>query len=419
MTSYTSMKKVLNYIVCAFIISYVLPSGIVAGVPIQNVLVVLAFFCSLTILVRKRYILDIIADSVYEIVIAIFGLIWCITGWYKGNSFCIQVFVLLYMGAFIILGMKYLLKYGVLDINMVMQSIYYMLLVKMVIKFVIEIVYIAGLLDYDGISQFYFQFFSTTVTTMTMDMGNIELVRIQEASDAIVFTLIPFYWFMPEQRWKKRIILIMMMGIYTFFVFSRIYIVEATVFVLIALIYYWKEIPRKQKMIGVSCFLATVTICAKHVFSMLKLRFFSPLTVESDTIRVIQMKELLRGSMDSFWIGHGMGSFLPYYIRNESFPFSYELEYLSFLYQLGIIGFALIIVGIIGIFLKQIYPFFRKNLFIVKVISVVGVGWFLIRPFLNPSFLGKQNQFLLIGIFFVNVWYNSEESLCAMKGKES
>jgi hypothetical protein len=78
------------------------------------------------------------------------------------------------------------------------------------------------------------------------------------------------------------------------------------------------------------------------------------------------------------------------------------------LYQFGILGFFLIIGGILAIYLKQIYPYFKNNPRVVQAVSILGAGWFAVRPFLNPAFLGKQNQFLLIGIFLINVWYASK-----------
>lgn len=409
-----SVKKVLNCITYMYILSYVFPSGAIAGLPIQKVLISIIIISSSMIFVHQGCVLEIVRESLFEVLVAVVGLAWCLAGWYKGELWSITVFSLLYIGAVILLVFKYLLKYRYLDINMIIRCLLFMILIKIALKLFVETAFVAGVLDYEGVSQFYLRIFHTEVTTMTMDFGNVELVRIQDSSDAIVFTLLPFFWLVPERKRSERIILVFFMAVYAMIVFSRVYLLEFACFVLITVIYYWKQIPRNQKAIGVVFAALVAIVLARPVIEMLKFRFFSSFTVESDTTRAIQMRELWGGISDKLWFGHGMGSYLPDYIRSEMFPFSYELEYLSFVYQLGIIGFLLIIGGIIGIFLKQLYPYFRKNSIIVRVISMLGIGWFLFRPLLNPAFLGKQNQFLLIGIFLINVWHYSKAD-CAIQ----
>lgn len=413
MTRDDSLKKILSSVICMFVLSYALPSGMLFGFPVQKLLVVVILVCALLALVRQGVLMEIIRKSPYEILVAVAGLMWCATGWYRGFTWSLNVFILLYIGVVILLAVKYLLEYNLLDIESIMRCLLIMMLMKALVKLSIEIAFVAGILDYEGVSQFYFQVFSTEATTMTMDFGSVELVRIQDSSDAIVFTLMPFYWLAPQRKGRECVSLFLVMLIYAVIVFSRIYLVEFACFGLLTIIYYWKKIPRRQRAVGTGIVVVLAVILAGPVIEMLKFRFFSSFTVESDTTRTIQMAELWKGITENPWLGHGMGSYIPDYIRSETFPFSYEMEYMSFVYQMGLVGFVLVIGGIIGIYLKYIYPYFLRNSFIIKMVSVLGIGWFLVRPLFNPSFLGKQNQFLLIGIYLLNVWY------CSMQKPES
>lgn len=414
MAESSSTKRILNYIVCAYVLSYVLPSGIIAGVRLQKFLAVVILLCTSAIMISGGYTVEIIKKSKFEMMTAVFGLIWCLAGWYTGRVWSTTVFMLLYIGVVLLLAFKYLSEYGFLNMDMIIQSLFIMLLLKMLLKFLMETAFVVGIFDYDGVSRFYMTVFSAEATTMTMNFGSVELVRIQDSSDAVVFTLLPFYWFMPEKSGKKRGILLILIAAYALIVFSRIYLVEAASFVLVTVLYYWKSIPCRQKIAGAGGVILIVAVFAKPLIEMLIFRFFSSFTMESDTIRAVQMEKLWKGIQESPVLGHGMGSYLPDYIRSGMFPFSYEMEYLSFIYQLGILGFVLIIGGITGIFIRRIYPYYKENPVIIKTVSLLGVGWFLFRPMLNPSFLGKQNQFLLIGVFLMNVWYQSKQNSCCM-----
>lgn len=99
---------------------------------------------------------------------------------------------------------------------------------------------------------------------------------------------------------------------------------------------------------------------------------------EADSVRTEQIRELVIGIKNAPIWGHGMGSFLPDLIRSEEIPFSYEAEYLSFVYQLGIVGFIILIVGILCIYLKRLWIYVRNNSLEVKVFSLVCIGWLLI-----------------------------------------
>lgn len=268
-----------------------------------------------------------------------------------------------------------------------------------------EAAFLIHLVSYEEIVPFYTSAFGTSVMTMTMDFGRLELVRIQSSSDSIVISLMPFFWVMPQFGKKSRAAFFVLTGMFTVIVFSRIFLVQFACSAVVFVLFYWNKIPRREKYIGGGIIGILTLFCLKPVVEMLRFRFFSSFSVDSDSVRSVQIAKLMEGIKQKPWFGHGMGSYLPDYLRSETLPFSYETEYLSFVYQLGIVGFVVLIMGNICIFLKKILPYLRKNVRVVQVFSVLCLGWFFIRPLFNPSFLGLQNGFPVIGTCLLNVYY--------------
>lgn len=105
-----------------------------------------------------------------------------------------------------------------------------------------------------------------------------------------------------------------------------------------------------------------------------------------------------------------MGSYLPNLIRSTTAPFSYEAEYLSFLYQFGLIGFVMIILGIISVYIKEIWQYVKYNNIQIKLFTLLCLAWMLARPIFNPSFYGIQNGFYVIGLLLINAYFNIENN---------
>lgn len=405
-----SLQGVVSLIAGLYILSYVLPSGIIAGVPVQRYLVYAFIAVSIIGLIQKRAVVNIIKCSVFEMILFAAAFVWCIYSMLHGQALSLKFAELLYIAVIIFLIFVFLVKYSLIDIRFMIRCIFVMLLLKIAGRFVMEAAFLLKLISYEEIVPFYGSCFSTFVSTMTMDFGRFTLVRIQSSSDAIAISLMPFFWIMPKFNKKVKAVLFAITGIYVMIVFSRIFIVQFGCSAVVLLFYYWKKIPRKAIYIGAAVLLVSAFFWLEPVVSMIKFRFFSSFSVESDSVRTIQGEKLLEGIRQKPWLGHGMGSYLPDYIRSEAIPFSYEKEYLSFVYQLGIIGFIILIGGNICIFIKKLFLYFRKNIRIVQVFSCLCMIWLLLRPFFNPSFLGLQNGFPIIGTFLFNVYYAEREA---------
>ena len=389
------LSKLLNVVIYLCIISYALPTGVMMGIPIQKILVCLLIILGGICLLLQRKSLEIIKSAKLEITLGFLGLLACIVSYILGNEWSIKFTGLFYISVIVFVELYFLVRYELAEPEKIVECILYMMLLKILGKIIIEIVFVCKLIEYEAVIEFYLNMFGTEASTMTMHLGRLLLIRVQTSSDIIVVTLMPFYWMMEKYKKSIRSLLFALSGIYTLIVF--------------AVLYYWKKIPKKVRCIGVILVLASSVLWLKPVIQMIEFRFFSSFAVESDDVRQIQMRELINGVKESPVFGHGFGSYISDYTRSGSIPFSYEIEYLSFCYQMGILGFVVFVGGVLLIYIRKIVKYTEKNTWVIKVFTLIGLGWFVIRPAFNPAFLGLQNGFQMIGLLMINMYFNKKQ----------
>ncbi len=105
----------------------------------------------------------------------------------------------------------------------------------------------------------------------------------------------------------------------------------------------------------------------------------------SGTVRRQEFIALSRGWLDKPFWGAGLGASALGSIRSETMPWSYELYYLSLLYQTGIVGIAAYAAGIAWIFWRGI-EIVREGgqLGRIMIPMLVGCACFLIATGTNP-----------------------------------
>lgn len=396
--------KLLNYIICIWIFTNILPAGRILSIPAQKICMGVLMILGITILFYRGNILSIIKELKLDITIIIIGGIWAVVSYMLNCEYSIKFAGLLFASVIIFLLLFELLQNEILDKEKVYKAIFIMIILKIVFKVIIEVIFVCKLVGYDELCRIYTAIFNTDPTMMTMHFAGIKMVRVQNASDIITISLLPFYVIDENNHFMKKICCILVLGIYSLIVFSRIYILEYLCFILMIVIIYRKKIPMKAKMIGGGAFLLSGIVWIRPVFNMVKYRFFSSEAVESDAVRNIQINGLLKGILDKPLWGHGMGSYMPDIIRSDSLPFTYEAEYLALLYQLGFIGFVVLIIGVLSIYIRKMFIYLRKATVETKLLAVVCIGWMIVRPMFNPSLLGLQNGFPMIGVLLIGAY---------------
>lgn len=406
----TIEKNWLNTIFCLYILSYVLPIGKIFNIPVQKICICLFLAVSGYIFIKLNDWKSIIRTSKLEIVVLISGALWCVVSWLQGCEYSVECASLLYLSFIMFLIILHLIKENLLDLHKIMRCLFWMMLAKIIAKIILEVIFLCKLIQYEVLYQLYIQIFNVEAIMMTMKLGSLTFVRVQSTSDILVIGLLPFFLLLPEIRRSKKFWLTVLLAIYTMIVYSRLYMVEFASFMVLLLLFEWKYISKKVRYIGIGGAVLTSFIWFKPIFKIVQYRFFSAKVVESDSVRQLQIQELTKGISEAPLFGHGMGSYLPNLIRSTTAPFSYEAEYLSFLYQFGLIGFVMIILGIISVYIKEIWQYVKYNNIQIKLFTLLCLAWMLARPIFNPSFYGIQNGFYVIGLLLINAYFNIENN---------
>ena len=66
---------------------------------------------------------------------------------------------------------------------------------------------------------------------------------------------------------------------------------------------------------------------------------------------------------------------------------------------MGILGFVVFVGGVLLIYIRKIVKYARKNTWVIKVFTLIGLCWFVIR----------QNGFQMIGLLMINMYFNKKQ----------
>ncbi len=104
-----------------------------------------------------------------------------------------------------------------------------------------------------------------------------------------------------------------------------------------------------------------------------------------------------------------IGYYDPEFIRSDIAKYSYELEYLSFLMQFGILGFILIILMLIYSFYLMI-DFKITNIKFRYLLYFNFLFW-MIKPIFNPNFLSSNSGSLIAVLIILSTYYSRENNM--------
>lgn len=139
---------------------------------------------------------------------------------------------------------------------------------------------------------------------------------------------------------------------------------------------------------------------------------FSNTGNESAYARFAQTHALIEGWSKHPFLGAGLGAQADV-IRSKEMPWSYELQYLAYLFQTGIIGFICYFSGILWIFtqgIKIVKSGSTEGIMIIPIL--VGLMCFLIANGSNP-YLNKYDFMwvIFLPIGFINYWLTKKEGI--------
>lgn len=240
----------------------------------------------------------------------------------------------------------------------------------------------------------------TGVRFMTMGIYG-QLMRMQTSVDIIT----PFLLFFVLQSdrlglnlspWFKRLfIAIAWMGI--FLSFSRYLIFVG----LLSHFLYWSTLHLSRIMMGVcvlftTIFAGTAVIGFDVTWQIVERRFFSTNNSESDQTRVHQINSLLSEQENYCYFGKGLGGYAQDCVRDNVLKHSYEVQWVAFLLQFGLVGilFVLIPPGIIS------WKLLSGNISRLRLSFCMLFGVWLMSGFTNPLLI-SLNSGIIYSLFLI------------------
>ena len=207
--------------------------------------------------------------------------------------------------------------------------------------------------------------------------------------------------------WRKILLKRTLLFVMSFFLIINGFLTYSRFFwlsLIIILSLYYLSTVRKcllSNILQISIMLAVLVISIFVNRSLVKSIQYRLNSYETEVSNQVKLEEIqffvkeIFNSVYTFLLGHGLGGYLPYYVRNIKEPYSYEVQWLSFIYQYGFLFFVPIL-----IFWSFPIIYFLKNLKANYSLLVVYLLWMLAcftNPYLISSFGGT-----LYFVFIVN-----------------
>lgn len=266
----------------------------------------------------------------------------------------------------------FLMLLPIVNVRSGMASFYRCLLtisfIYSLIKLVVSILIYLAFFDIGMFLAFYKVAFGVPLSTLAIPPTG--LWRINNANDILIFIMFMHVFL----YWREFPYSFVFKVLWVLVVFSAIYISFSRLgFLIISLSFIGYTIRYKTAYIYSSLFLFLIFITfliQTEITSGLQERFTGDATAESNSIKTTQVDLILGELSENIFLGSGWGVPMKSYVRSEFSPYSYESQFPSFLYKLGLVGFSIFISGLISLALYN-YSMWKKNLidandFIIK-----------------------------------------------------
>lgn len=400
------MTKATRWTFYIFLITFAFPTGSVFGFPIKTALsliLVLLFVCTRKVKIDK-YTIGFAG-------IFFFLCCWSLLSKYNGYTTYLS-FLKSYASLLLVVWISYqLCSSKIVETKQVFKIMTIIIYCKMIVRCFASFSCTFGLLDFGFVQNSYMSIFNSESVSMTYTMGNLNIFRIQYASDNVPYVWLSFY-LLTKQKDIKKLIAIVVTGLFTMIVYSRVIMVQYALIIAIYLVIYLKENIENHFVRCLTIILLAVLFISAlnlrtNILEGILFRFFSDNTSDSDRIRNEQSYYLWQGIKGSPLIGYGTGSFVDNYIRSPILLYSYEKEYLSFIYQFGFCGFVLIICTTIFIFWNVDFKGIKSKAVLVMVLFNFLV-W-LIKPLYNPNFLSSNSGIVIACIYMFGHYLQAQK----------
>lgn len=234
------------------------------------------------------------------------------------------------------------------------------------------------------------------VTLMNFDIENSFIARINLPSDSII--LISVYYlvskFIKNNYRKIHIFYFSLILFSALITMSRYQWATIAITIILTLVCHLNS----RKVVFVAVIIAIVCVAAlssESVQNMISARFDANTISASDSIRYVQQHKILNAIEERPLLGHGLGYYLPDYVRNNITLYAYELQIPALIMQIGLIG-TLIVLSI------SLYPILLSS-FKMKRIEMISLwsitAMFIAAAFFNPSLFSSSGGAGLVSLY--------------------
>lgn len=397
---------------------FVLPSGSVLGIPVKILLTMgIIFFIVIESSRVKNIKLNrsIVLILIILCIMCVWAAISVVNGYNDGlKSILISFFSLL---AVIIIA-QLCFDNGWADVQTSFNVLRIAAASYVAFKLLLEVMLIVGVISYDMCDIFFRNVLDAEWMSLQFNFGSIPMYRITTSNDTIPLIVYCFDIALKKRRLLYRISMIAVMFLYVMIVYSRVIIVQFAFITVFSIFIFIKNggITVKNAVMCISAVFIVIFMCVFLIYyqdgvliEYLKETFlyrFSGKQVEySDGARNEQGIYLLNGFMQSPAWGHGLGAYVKDCVRSHVSPYSYELEYVSYLYEFGIIGFFLIIGGFMFVFYKMSVGLCKHKS--AKLLLMVNFLIWAAKPLFNPSFLSSTSGMTIVTFMVLALYYNN------------
>lgn len=263
-------------------------------------------------------------------------------------------------------------------------------------KFIIEIAYMSGFMTGTEIVEFIEDFSNVQVASLSIADGY--MMRVGTILDVVPLSIFPFL--ILNEYGRKKLIIWICVLVFVYINFSRIYIIQFIVFSLLLFVPDRLSYANIRKSIflggGVFLLLFLITSSSIDFYSGFEGRFVGVDAEVSDFYRYEQVLVFSQEIPKAYILGNGLGAYINGFIRSESFPFLYELEYLAILYQFGFLGLSYLVILYMSVFLSIPLRGLDAR---YKILIITNFLFFLIRPAFNPMLLASSSSMVLVCCF--------------------
>lgn len=405
------MKKIASLLFNALIITFALPGNSFYGVPIKQLLFISCLLMVFYHLIKFRDN-NTINKALLLMVLSLASVYaWFVYGTYA-NGLGTENSMFMSFASLIgtCLVAYYFIFNKIISVSSAKKWVYISAFIKILFTIYIQHQLVNGGMSFERLMEIYANFGSSPITMRIADLG---MIRIMTPSDSFSFVALGFL--IADKNVSKvfRFITFVLLTYFSIIVYSRMIFLQLGLTLIFAFVD--KNNLKKFVKLAFVTFLLLATFVflfqetATNIYDSLVFRLFSQETINSDEVRDVQQEVLLSNANDNPIFGKGLGYYDKQLIRNSNAKYSYELEYMAFLMQLGIVGFSLIVLLLIFTFYKTINFNVKNN--IIRNLLYFNFLFWAIKPFFNPNFLSSNSASTIVVLMIMSHVFSDEKEI--------